>query len=528
MTEWRRLGALGAVIGALAAGIGVEVSSGAPLGLPLALADTAVGSLLVVGGGLLWAHRPASRAGVWMWAAGAAWFAGTLGWPLVFLHRAPLVQLYLSYPTGRLQRRLALAAVAAAYAGAIIVPLASNDGFTIAFAAVVAIASVVTFLRAAGPARQAAWPALLAAVAFAGVLSLGVILRSAGAQSEREVLWAYDAAVAAGALLLAADLLRASWSQAVLAGLVVDLDGLGPASTLQARLARALGDPSLVVASWSSTANAYLDDRGRMLELPAGATERVATPVEADGRPLAVILHDPAVLDDQPLVASAAALARVALANGQLQSAVQAQLREIAASRRRLVEAADVERGRLEQLLTQGPILRLRRVSALVASDASLSQEVATALCGEVDAASAELGELAHGVRPARLRAGGLAAALPELAARAGADARVTIGTRRLPGAIESAAYFVCAEALANATKHAGAATVSLSATVDAGYLVLEVSDDGAGGADPEGAGLRGLADRIEALGGSVRIGSEKGAGTRVVAHMPVRGRDAE
>jgi signal transduction histidine kinase len=514
-----------------AAGLGVvaELSVGAPRGKALAAADLGVGIALVLAGALAWMLRPASRVGLWMWASGVAWFAGTFGWPLVFLHRGPLVQLHLSYPSGRLPSHAARVVVGLACLDGIIVPFAGDDRLTIALSALVAVTAARVFLGSAGPARKAAGPALVAALLFASVLSLGAVLRVAGVAADTEVLWAYDLAIAAIAVILVSDLLRAPWSQAALTGLVVDLEELAGPTTLESRLARALGDPSLAIGSWSPAADDYVDESGRVVPLPPEGSTRVATPISDDGRAVAVIVHDRAILADAALLASAASLARVALANGHLHSAVQVQLREIAASRRRLVEAADAERRRLERLLNEGPARRLQRVSSLLAeTDDVRSSAAPSSLRAEVEEASAELSELANGVRPASLAGGGLAAALPGLAGRA-APLAVSVDAHvgRLPDAIEAAAYFVCSEALANAAKHARATAVGVRAAVDGDHLVLDVADDGAGGADPHGAGLRGLADRVEALGGSFRVSSEPALGTGVLARFPLTEADA-
>jgi hypothetical protein len=286
-----------------------------------------------------------------MWAGGVAWFAGTFGWPLVFLHRGPLVHLHLSYPSGRLPTRVTRVVAGLAYLDAIVVPLAGDDRLTIALSALVALTAARVFLGSAGPARKAASPALLTALLFAGVLSLGAVLRVAGVVADTAVLWTYDLAIAAIAVVLVTDLLRARWSQSALTGLVVDLDELAGPTTLQARLARALGDPSLVIASWSPPAHAYVDESGAAVSLPLEGSSRVATAIDDHGGAVAVIVHDRAALAEPTLLASASSLARVALANGHLHSAVQVQLLEIAASRRRLVEGSDAERRRLGQLI---------------------------------------------------------------------------------------------------------------------------------------------------------------------------------
>jgi signal transduction histidine kinase len=145
-------------------------------------------------------------------------------------------------------------------------------------------------------------------------------------------------------------------------------------------------------------------------------------------------------------------------------------------------------------------------------------------LLDEVEAGIAELTELANGVRPAELD-GGLREALPALAARSPLDVTVLVRVERLPDSVEAAAYFVSSETLANTAKHAEAASARVEAVVDSDRLCLTVSDDGVGGADAEGSGLRGLRDRVEALGGRLRVESAPGAGTRVLAEIPCNSR---
>ena len=138
-------------------------------------------------------------------------------------------------------------------------------------------------------------------------------------------------------------------------------------------------------------------------------------------------------------------------------------------------------------------------------------------------AARAELREFARGVHPAALVEGGLAAAVTELAQRSPVPIQVTAPSGRLPGAVEAAAYFVCSEALANIAKYARASRASVRLETGDGVLTVEVADDGAGGADPAGgSGLRGLADRVEALGGRIRVDSPPGRGTRLTAELPL------
>jgi signal transduction histidine kinase len=513
---------VGLAVAGAAFGIGAEVLAGAPLGRALAFLDLTVGMLFLGFGATAHLRRPASRAGVWMTLTGLAWFAGTLGWPFVDLHRGFLTLLLLSYPSGRLSGSwVARSAVAAAMLDSTVLLLARDDRLTVALGVIVAAAAVHSFSGSAGIARRAAAPALLAALAFANVLLLGACLRLAGVASGRPVLWAYDLVIGGLATVLFVDLLRARWSEAVLRGLIADLSRLRGAPTLRGRLARALGDPTLVVGVWDAERRGYLDESGAPVELPHNDSGRIATQITDDGTPLALLIHDEAAVSATELVAPVAAVARTAVANASLELRIEHRSREIAASRRRLVEAADRERRALQQTLARGPGQRLQRVSQLLGTTAAAGVGAEAPMLQEmVDAAIAGLNELADGVRPAEL-SDGLEAALPALAARSPLDVTVLVRAERLPDPVEAAAYFVCSEALANAAKHAGAVSAHVDAVMESERLRLIVSDDGVGGADANGAGLRGLADRVEALSGRLHVESPRGAGTRVLAEIP-------
>jgi two-component sensor histidine kinase len=457
-----------------------------------------------------------------MLAAGVAWFAGTLGWPSVGLHRAFLVLLVLTYPSGRLPRsRLVSAAIAAAILYSTVPPLLHDDAVTVVIAVLVAVAAARVFRDSGGIGRRAVVPALFAAVSFAGVLFLGAGLRMAGVASDRPVLWTYDLLVAGIATMLFVDLLRARWSEAVLRGLVVDLGDLRNSTSLQRRLARALGDPTLVVGVWDGSRSVYVDESGAPVEFPADGQGRRATRIDDDGAPFALVTYDEAVVGVSQLLPAVTAVTRTAVANASLAAGIEERVREIAASRRRLVEAADDERRALQRTLAHGPERRLRHVSALLAQTGTGSCD---GLRREVAAAIAELRELANGVHPPELE-GGLLVALPALAARSTLQVSVAVDVERLPETVEIAAYFVCSEALANAAKHARTESARVDATADAGSLQIRISDDGVGGANTNGTGLRGLADRIEALSGKLTVTSPPGAGTQVLAEIPCSSR---
>ena len=284
---------------------------------------------------------------------------------------------------------------------------------------------------------------------------------------------------------------------------------------LRDRLARALGDPTLVVGYWLPEQGRYVDEAGRPVELPAAEEERALTPIEEDGRRVAVLVHDPALLEDPGLLSPVASATRLAVSNARLQAEVLERVAQVEASRRRIVVAADEERGRLERELRSGTQQRLARVAELVV-------DIDPELERQLEAAQAELDAFALGVQPRTLTEDGLAAALRELAERSSVPVVVAAPDRRFPSAVEAAAYFTCSEALANVAKHARASHASIRVAAEDGLLTVEVIDDGIGGAEPSvGSGLHGLADRVEALGGQLVVESPRGIGTRLVARLP-------
>jgi signal transduction histidine kinase len=198
---------------------------------------------------------------------------------------------------------------------------------------------------------------------------------------------------------------------------------------------------------------------------------------------------------------------------------------ELRASRARLVEVADAERKRIQRNLHDGAQQRLTSVLLTLGRLRAMAPEPDDLLVFAIEELAAgldDIRELASGLHPAVLTERGLVAALEALALRAPlpVELRVAID-RRLPEPVEAAAYYVVAEALANVHKHAGASRVVVDAKADERSLVIAVVDDGVGGADEEGLGLRGLADRVEALGGRLTLDSPPGGGTRLRAEMP-------
>jgi len=252
----------------------------------------------------------------------------------------------------------------------------------------------------------------------------------------------------------------------------------------------------------------------------------------ANGAPLAVLVHDRELLDQRPLLDAVVAAARMSLENARLQAALTAQLEEVRASRARIVQAGLKERRKVERDLHDGAQQRLLALSLTIAmiSDqlaASPSPDpnlcrLADVACTEVSAAIAELRELARGIHPAVLTNEGLTAAVETLAALAPLPVITKISGDRYPPPVESTAYFVVSEALANVARHAKASRVEVTTCRDGASLTVEICDNGIGGAPAHGGtGLTGLADRVAAFGGRLTITSPPGGGTTIRASLP-------
>ena len=335
--------------------------------------------------------------------------------------------------------------------------------------------------------------------------------------------------VAAGTVPLAflAGLLRTRLHRSAVADLVVELGSLPPPALVRDAIASTLGDESLELAFWLPADRRYVDLDGNTLS-PTDEAGRAVTVLEHDGKRLAALVHDPALLDDSELVEAVAAAASLALENSRLQAELRAQLAEVHASRTRIIEAGDAERRRLERDLHDGAqqrLLAIRLVLQLARGQLAEGGAAVDELLAEADAevvgALEELRSLARGIHPAILTEEGLAAALAALARRAPVPVELIVCQERLPATVEATAYFVAAEALANVAKHARASRATIGVTRRDGAVAVEVADDGMGGADAGGAGLRGMRDRVEALDGSLRVESPSGGGTRVTAAIP-------
>jgi signal transduction histidine kinase len=223
-----------------------------------------------------------------------------------------------------------------------------------------------------------------------------------------------------------------------------------------------------------------------------------------------------------------AAAAGLAISNSSTQAEIRRHVGEVEASRERLVHAADAQGRRIEAALENGVDARLMHVAELLTLAESARPDDAQLGMVRLELAAARdrLRDFSRGVYPAALSSGGLVPAIEDLAGRSPiATATTNAGVGRHDPAVESTLYFVCSEALANIARHAGARNASVELREEGGGLVLRIEDDGSGGANPAaGSGLRGLADRVEALGGSLVVNDRSTGGTSVVATIPGAG----
>jgi signal transduction histidine kinase len=580
-TRWIILMAgIGAALGVLAYRLLVDRGQQAP---EEAVAHVGVAWTFLAAGLIAWARRPESRMGLLLTAAGFALLIRrfqysdsslvfTVAFALGELSVAFIAHAVLAYPTGRLQSRLEGMFVRVGYVLVLAFPLATllvydprlsclfycgfggppdslllvhpsdalfdllRDSYRIGVfgvLGVVFLALIVRkFVRASPPRRRTLAPIAVAGAAagLRALLEASLTFTTYSEDTRQALFWTQVAAQIATPIALLVGLLRARLARADVTQLLLELERTPP-TQVEGALARALGDPSLELAFWVPERRGYVDATGRPVELPADETDRAVTRLDQGGERIAALVHDPALLDEPDLVGAAGAAARLALDNARLQAELRAQLVAVRESRARIVSAGDSERRRIEQDLHDGAQQRLVALALELRSaqrrfGSSLDPELEAMLDSTVEQlqqAVEELRELAHGVHPPVLTQGGLSAALDDLARRVPIPVTVlSAPTERLAPDLEATAYFVICEALANVVKHAEASSATISAARANGTLVVEIVDDGVGGADlASGSGLRGLFDRVEARGGNLQVVSPPGEGTRIVGELP-------
>ena len=539
---------------------------------------------LVIGGGFTavglfaWYRRPDNRVGSLMVATGFAWYfvvAGntepavlwTLGQSFSNLFVATAIHLLLAFPSGRLETALDRAVVGIAYAATTVLWLPfmlftspadlgcrgcpdnlllvdARPGFADTYLdllGVVGIAVMLTvlvqlalrFRAASAPQRRAVTPVFVAGgalmAALSALLAVG-LFEPFGDGATMDLFYACAVAFGLVPYVFLAGLVRGRWIRGRGLGTLINRIGHAPrAGELREELARALGDPSVQLAYWLPDEEQHVDADGRPVELPPSGSGRTITEVNRDGQRIASIIHDPALLDDPDQVRAAGAAAALALENERLDAALRAKLDELRTSRARIVESGYAARRRLERDLHDGAQQRLVSLALMLGvlrskidGDPDAVRELDSARA-ELDQALDELRELARGIHPSVLSDRGLDAALDGLARRAPLPVELEeTPAERLPDRVESAAYFVVAEALTNVAKYAEASHASVNVRRHDGQVLVEVSDDGVGGADPQtGSGLRGLLDRLSAVGGSLEVDSPPGNGTTIRAAIP-------
>jgi signal transduction histidine kinase len=541
----------------------------------------AAGGLIVgwgfIGVGLFaWGRRPDNRIGMLMTATGFAWFLAGVGFsdlPLLFtigqilgsIFFAVIIHLLLAFPSGQLQTTFERKLVAATYLVTTIAllplwlfgdpaELGCDDcpenlalidssetfvrtyGVVVDLVAVVLVASVLVVLvrrwRHATPSqRRFLVPVYAAGVAVTFLLIVTVGLPATGVDADAlEALWV-AAMVPLGLVpyLFLGTLIRAKAIQSGAVGELMARLGEAPRrGELRDELARALSDPSLQLVYWLPDDKRFVDARGRPVELPGPGSGRGVTKVEREGECVAAIVHDALVLDRQ--LDSIAAAASLALANERLEAELRAKVEELRASRSRMLRIGLEERRRLERDLHDGAqqrlvsmALNIRLARDRLHKDPASTERLLEGASNELEAALAELRELARGIHPAVLTDRGLNTALELLGRRAPMPVEFrSLPEDRLPEAIELAAYYVVAEALTNVAKYANATHAAVNLERSNGKLLVEVADDGVGGADPEkGTGLRGLVDRLAVIEGRLEVDSAPGGGTTVRARIP-------
>lgn len=337
----------------------------------------------------------------------------------------------------------------------------------------------------------------------------------------RQELYVVNLALLILPAALFVSLLRTRLVHARVADMLRDLESGVTPEALEERLRGTLGTPDLRLVFKTEDLEGYVGVSGRPVDV-----SNLAGSLTILGNRTA-ILHDPEL--DSELVRSAGIAARLAIDNARLQAELRSQLLLVRESRRRLVDATDEARQRVERDLHDGAQQRLVALSATLRRATGGSdpggeiEELLAAAADETDAAISELRALAQGIHPAILTQAGLGPAVSSLADRAPIPVTDEIAPGRYADDVESTAYFVIAEGLANAFKHSGADEVHVVARPHAEELVVTVEDNGSGTIDPEGTGLRGLEDRVGAVGGRLRIDADEGSGVRMTAWIPLR-----
>jgi signal transduction histidine kinase len=568
------LGAVGFVAGAVPLALALANEGGHQREL-IAVTGPLIGWAFIGTGIYAWLRQPENRFGALMTAVGfSACLAGlrvsTDSWVFIFgllfitSQWALLYHMLLAFPGGVLQSSVERLLVVGMYLSAWVVhpvqvlfqdttrlgfpenPLLieghsdlsvtlSRSRFWLGLVLLAALAGILArrWAAARGSQRQALAPVLISGGLV--MLLLGLWYAAMLARLDQDLVQTLEDAryvvLATVPFAFLAGLLRSRVAGATAVSEVVTrLSDPGARGTRIFRaLADALEGTSLELAYWVPDRGEYVNAEGQQVELPPEGSRRVVTRLEADDEQLALLTYDASREDERELVRAVTAATTLTLENDRLAAQLRAKVDQLRASRTRIVESGDEARRRLERDLHDGAqqrlvslALSLRLITSHVDGNGELARELEAAR-SELDHALDELRELARGIHPAILSDTGLNGAIQSLVARAPVPVTVVeLPARRLPSAVETAAYFLVAEALTNVAKYARANEATVSIRREDGYAVVEVRDDGVGGADPAaGSGLRGLSDRVAALDGELALLSPPGEGTTLRARVP-------
>jgi signal transduction histidine kinase len=552
-------------VAAAGASLGFALSAGSPDPAQVFLMEW-VAVPYVTAGVIAWWRRPASRLGPLMVAGGLAsafsgWQLAELAGPYTFgaafdiVPAALFIHVCLAFPDGRLRSKFEGSLVAVAYASAVglqLVKLALGGVdpanlldlwrqpdlvarvedvqlLSLGACCVLALAVLMRRRRLLGRPRRRAIAFVIDSFALALVMIATLfVMATFDWPGFREVQRLTLFVVGLSPLAFLLGLLDARLARSAVGDLIVELRTEPGPRALRDALAHALRDPSLTLAYWLPHFQAYVDVNGHPVRLPDDDS-RTATLIDREGEHVAALVHDPALDDEHQLLEGVGAAAGMSLENARLQAELRARVEELRGSRARVIDAGQKERQLLERDLHDGAQQRLialsLRLSLLKSSlpDEPEARQELDAARSEIALSLEELRDVARGIHPAVLSGHGLAVAVESLSAQAPLPVRLEMCVEdRLPERVEVAAYYVISESLANVAKHAHASEARVSLERHGDCLVVEIVDDGDGGADTErGSGLRGLADRVEALGGRLRVWTPLGGGTRVQAEIP-------
>jgi signal transduction histidine kinase len=536
------------------------------------------GALTILIGVAVWVGTRSSAIGKLIILAGASYYIGDLrasqhalpfavGFCLSYLWVGVLGHLAVVWPDGRATTRLSTVLVSFCYAapvGTQVIRFMTDDPIrpsppwwdegerrsqtaAEAFSSIILIMLmlaiiVVVFFRWTASTRlrrRPSGPVWTMIVATAVIIAAHGSVSVFGAPVELRLMMTFVAVETGQLGVLVVVLVRtfqstfARWKVAnVVLGLERGRDTQTQPPELQRALADALGDPTLTIY-YPLEDGTYIDVHGRTAQIRQRTPDRRVTEVRRRGRLFALIEHDEALDDQRGLAEATVSIAGLAIERTYLYATLRKQVEEVEASRLRLATAAFEERRRIQRDLHDGSQQMLFAVLALLDETqhilAPVDNDLAASARAKVSRAHSQLGEtvqalrhLTEGIYPTVLTEHGLAAAIEGLADLSQVPVVFDVPMRRWPIVVEVTAYFVINEAISNCIKHAAANQIRVSVLDHGDTIMVEVADDGRGGAHVRtGRGLHGLQDRVAALGGKVTVDSPVGVGTRVTACIP-------